>query len=120
MLCVRPRPPVDYSKCNQTVTIYHQNADKSVTRTVCANAFIDLRKNQNINETGATETNSFLLVIPGASLELYVGDKVFLGTGPQIITWASYIPATVPGLVVIKYVDPKYWQGEQCHVEAGG
>lgn len=90
-----------------------------MTRTVYANAFLDFRKNQNINKTGSTETNSFLLVVPGA-VSLTVGDKVLLGTGPLTITWASYIPVSVPGLVVVKYVDPKYWNGVQCHVEAGG
>lgn len=119
MLCVRPHSPVDYSKCNQTVTVYHMNADKTVTRTVYTSAFLDFRKNQNINKTGETQTNSFLLVIPGA-VTLYVGDKAYLGTGPETITWASYIPSTVTGLVVVKYVDPKYWNGSQCHVEAGG
>ena len=120
MLSVQPRPPVDYSKCDQTVTVYHQNTDKSVTRTVYEKkAFLDFRKNQSINKTGATETNSFLLVIPGA-VTLYNGDKAYLGTGPLTITWASYIPATVAGLVVVKYVDPKYWNGTQWHVEAGG
>lgn len=119
MLCVRPHSPVDYSKCNQTVTVYHLNADKSVTRTVYTNAFLDFRKNQNINKTGETQTNSFLLVIPG-EVVIYPGDKVYSGTGPEAITWASYIPSMVSGLVVVKYVDPKYWNGLQCHVEAGG
>lgn len=119
MLSVQSLPPVDYSKCNQTVTVYHQNADKTVTRMVYTDAFLDFRKNQNINKTGTTETNSFLLVIPGA-VALYNGDKAYLGTGPETITWASFIPANTPGLVVIKYVDPKYWNGLQYHVEAGG
>jgi len=118
MLSVQSRSPVDYSKCNQNVTVYHQSG-ATVTRTVYANAFLDFRKNQNINKTGSTETNSFLLVIPGA-VPLSVGDKVLLGTGPLTITWAAYIPSTVPGLVVVKYVDPKYWNGAQVHVEAGG
>lgn len=26
----------------------------------------------------------------------------------------------LPGLVVVKYVDPKYWGGKLVHVEAGG
>jgi len=32
----------------------------------------------------------------------------------------SAIPVKVPGLVVVKYVDPKYWNGKLVHVEAGG
>lgn len=119
MLCVQPRSPVDYRLCNQTVTVYHLNADKTMARTVHPNAFLDFRKNQNINKTGETQTNSFLLVIPGA-VALYTGDKAYLGTGPETVTWADFIPAKVDGLVVIKYVDPKYFNGIQCHVEAGG
>lgn len=119
MLCVCPHSPVDYSKCNQTVTVYHQNADKTVTRTVYPNAFLDFRKNQNINKTGSTESNSFLLVIPGA-VALYAGDKAYLGGGPETVSWNDFIPVKVPGLVILKYVDPKYWNGVQVHVEAGG
>lgn len=120
MLCVRPRSPVDYSKCNQMVTVYHQNSDKTVMRTVYSNAFLDFRKNQNINKTGSTESNSFLMVIPGAAVTLYVGDKAYLGAGPETVVWPDFIPVKVPGLVVVKYVDPKYWNGAQVHVEAGG
>lgn len=121
MLCVQRKScPLDYSKCNQTVTVYHQNSDKTVTRTVYDNAFLDFRKNQNVNKTGSSESNSFLLVIPGENVTLYNGDKILLGEGSETITWASFIPVSVSGLVVIKYVDPKYWNGKQCHVEAGG
>lgn len=119
MLTLRSKCHVSYEKCNQTVTAYHQNADKTVTRTVYTNGFLDFRKNQNVNKTGSSETNSFLLVIPGV-VTLYNGDKVFLGAGPTSITWADFIPTKIAGMVVIKYVDPKFWKGVQCHVEAGG
>jgi len=120
VLSVQSHCPVNYAKCNQTVTVYHLNADKTVMRTVYDKAFLDFRKNQNVNKTGSSETNSFLLVIPGASVVLSNGDKVYLGTGPEPVTWADFIPSKVAGLVVIKYVDPKYWNGAQVHVEAGG
>ncbi len=118
----RPRPPVDYSLCGQTVTVYHKDGE-TYTRTVYTRAFLDFRKNRNINKTGSKETNSFLLVIPGADARLYPQDKVILGVGPEVTTreqWAAFIPAKVPGLVVIQYVDPKYYGGQQIHVEAGG
>lgn len=123
MLTVQKRPPLDYEKCNQTVTIYHQAAVGSYTRTVCPCAFLDFRKTQNVDKTGSSEANSFLLVVPCAAQGVFVGDKVLLGTGPQVITreeWAALIPAKVPGLVVVKYVDPKYWNGKMVHLEAGG
>lgn len=120
MLNVRRRPPVDYSKCNQTVTIYHQDG---FTRTVVEHAFLDFRKTRNVEKTGSSEANTFLLVIPCAVQGVFVGDKVLLGIGPQVATreaWAALIPSKVPGLVVVKYVDPKYWNGQLVHVEAGG
>lgn len=115
--------PVDYRLCNQTVTVYHWDGGTEYTRKVFTNAFLDFRKTQNVDKTGSKEANSFLLVIPGAVVPVAVGDKVMHGEGPEITTreaWASFIPSKVPGLVVVKYVDPKYWHGSVVHTEAGG
>lgn len=125
MLCVRHigKYPLDYSKCCQTVTVYHKKDPGKYIRTVFRNAFLDFRKNRNIDKTGIRESNSFLLVIPGDGCPVTVNDKVLLGEGPEIESreaWANFIPAKVPGLVIVKYVDPKFWQGKPCHVEAGG
>ena len=115
--------PVDYSLCNQTVTVYHWDGKDTYTRKVFTDAFLDFKKTQNVDKTGSIEVNGFLLVIPVPSVPVSVGDKVLLGEGPEIATreaWASFIPAKVPGLVVVKYVDPKYWHGSIVHTEAGG
>lgn len=122
MLSVRPRPPVDYSKCNQTVTVYHKDGE-GYTRTVVKRAFLDFKKTQNVDKTGSREVNSFLLVVPCAVQGIFAGDKVLLGVGEEIASreaWAALIPSRVPGLVIVQYVDPKYWQGRLVHVEAGG
>jgi len=124
MVAVRNTCPVDYRLCNQTVTIYHRKGDGYYTRRLIERgAFLDFKKTQDIANTGSTEVNSFLLVIPCGENPLAVGDKVFLGVGPEISTresWADFIPSKVSGLVVVKYVDPKYWNGKLVHVEAGG
>lgn len=119
---LKPTCPVDYRLCNQTVTVYHKDGDE-YTRTVHKNAFLDFRKTQTVDKTGSRESNSFLLVIPGASQAVFVGDKVQLGEGPEITTreaWTAHIPAKVPGLVVVSYADPKFWNGRIVHTEAGG
>ena len=119
----RRTSPVDYSLCNQTVTVYHWDGGSAYTQKVFDNAFLDFKKVQNVDKTGSAEVNSFLLVIPGDEVPVAVGDKVILGEGPEINTredWAGFIPAKVPGLVVVKYVDPKYWHGTVVHTEAGG
>ena len=125
MLRIKRRAcPVDYSLCNQTVTIYHWDGEKTYTRKVIKDAaFLDFKKTQNVDKTGSKEVNSFLLVIPGPVVPVTVGDKVMLGDGPDVAdreAWSSFIPSKVPGLVVVKYVDPKYWHGSVVHTEAGG
>ena len=117
----RRKGPLDYRLCNQTVTVYHKEGDK-ITRTVHSDAFLDFKKTENVDKTGSKEVNSFLLVIPCSEVCVHPGDKVLLGTGEEITAarWPSFIPVKVPGLVVVKYVDPKYWSGKLVHVEAGG
>ena len=120
---LRKSCPVDYRKlCNQTVTVYHQ-ADGEYIRTVHTNAYLDFRKNLSVDKTGSKEANSFLLVLPGEEQQVFTGDKVLLGVGPEIGSredWAAFIPSKVNGLVVVSYVDPKYWNGQMVHTEAGG
>ena len=124
MVCVkRRRSPVDYGLCSQTVTLYRWDGKDSVTRRVIdKGAFLDFKKVQDIGKTGSTEVNGFLLVIPCEEVPVAVGDKVFHGEGPEVTAaeWKRFIPSTVPGLVVVKQVDPKYWKGRLVHVEAGG
>lgn len=117
----RRKGPLDYRLCNQTVTVYHKEGDK-ITRTVYSDAFLDFKKTENVDKTGSKEVNSFLMVIPCSEVCVHPEDKVLLGTGEEITAarWPSFIPMKVPGLVVVKYVDPKYWSGKLVHVEAGG
>lgn len=76
--------PVDYSLCNQTVTVYHWDGAATYTRTVIHGAFLDFKKTENGDKTGSSEVNSFLLVIPGQTVPWAVGDKVLLGEGPEV------------------------------------
>ena len=122
MLVLRSLSPVSYDLCDQTVTVYHTDG-KIYTRKVIRDAYLDYRKTQNVTKTGNTEANGFLLVIPGSDVLVSVGDKVMMGEGPEVTTreqWAALIPSRVPGLVVVQYVDPKYWRGQIVHTEAGG
>ena len=122
MLMLKPTCPVDYRMCNQTVTVYHQDGENYI-RTVYDHAFLDFRKTVTVDKTGSRDSNFFLLVIPGSTQAVFVEDKVLLGVGPEITdrtAWAAFKPSAVNGLVVVKYVDPKYWNGQMVHTEAGG
>lgn len=123
----RNASPVNYQLCDQTVTVYRKEEKSEgvlYRRTVYKNAFLDFKKTVSVDKLGATESNSFLLVIPGSVQSVYPGDKVYLGTGPEITSgdyWSKeFIPSKVDGLVVVKYADPKYWNGKIVHTEAGG
>ena len=124
MLCVKKnRSTVDYTLCNQTVTVYHWDGKTEYSRAVYRNAFLDFKKTRNVDKTGSKEANAFLLVLPCSTQGVFVGDKVLLGTGPECPSreaWAALVPAKMPGLGVVSYVDAKYWNGAMCHVEAGG
>lgn len=112
-----------YRLCDMAVTVYHRDGAGEITRTVHRRAFLDFRKNYNVNKTGSKEANGFLLLMPGDVVPVAVGDKVVLGEGPEVATdaaWRDFIPAKVPGLAVVKYVDPKYYKGRLAHTEAGG
>ena len=141
MMRVIKGPPVDYRLCNQTVTLYHAEMGDPFTcrRIVFRGAHFDAKKTEAVDKTGSREANGFLLVLPSGwagrpvwaaaaeegtpAFSLAAGDKVFLGEGPEIsdrAAWAKFVPASVPGLVVVKDVDVKYWSGQVCHIEAGG
>lgn len=120
----RRNGPMSYRQCVQTVTIYHRGDGDEITRRVVEQgAFLDFKKVQDVSKTGSREANSFLLVIPCGEILVFPGDKVLEGMGPELHgreAWAGFIPSKVPGLAVVKYVDPKYWRGCLVHVEAGG
>jgi len=111
----------NYTKLfKQTISVYDQTTYK---KTVYRNAFFDFRKVQNVDRTGSSEANTALIVVPGAAQPFRVGDKVMIGDGPVLAdarAWAEFIPAKYSGLVVIRYVDPKYYRGALVHWEAGG
>ena len=123
MLSVRRRPPLDYSLCRQIVTVYRQEAPGQYSRRVFRRAFLERRRQVETGRTGSSGESAFLRVLPGEEVLVRPGDKVLPGEGPEIATreeWAAFIPARVPGLVVVEYVAPRYWKGKLCHTEAGG
>lgn len=123
MLFVRKTCPVNYDLlCRQTVTVYRKEGEKYI-RKEYSKAFLDHKKTQSVDKIGSKEVNSFLLVVPGTVQTVFVDDKVYEGIGPEISTaeqWRDFVPAKVPGLVVVKYADCKKWDNAVVHTEAGG
>lgn len=130
------RPP-DYSLCDQAVTVYHQDAGKHVSRTVIRGVHLDAKSSHTLDKAGSKTEHTFLLVIPQRSCAFmppgeYTGnpgtytlaalDKVLPGEGPELAdaAWPSFLPARVPGLLIVRQIDPKYYSGKLCHVEVSG
>lgn len=114
----------DYSLCNQTVTVYHEDGGQ-VARTVHPRAYLSFKRTENVDRTGSSEASSFLLVVPGGELACRTGDKVLLGVGPEVPEdaarwWRTFVPSKVDNLVVVRHVDPHYFGGRMVHTEAGG
>ena len=111
----------NYTKLfKQTITVYDKD---TFSKKVYKNAFFDFNKVQTVDKTGSRETNGSLIVVPGSAQPFKVGDKVLMGKGPDIAdraAWSAFIPSKVPGLVIVKDVDPKYYMGVLVHWEAGG
>ena len=111
--------PLDYSLCNQTVTLYRLDPD-GVHRRVIRQAMYQHRTEQACGEQGITQERKFTLIIPGDA-KLLPGDRVYDGIGPVVTAdgWSSFLPVTVPGLSQVQYVRPCCWMGKICHTEAG-
>ena len=108
---------MDYSLCDETVTIYRKT-ETEIIRVVLENARL-IRKTLAPTESyGKSLEKKFWLIIP-ADFPLLLGDRVFAGTGPQVTDWKKFIPALVEELYEIGFVKPCYWDGELIHWEAG-
>ena len=111
--------------CRQTVTLYHADpAAATVTRTVLHGVFLDTRRRATPDTKGMHGATAFLLIIPHTRqpYTLAPQDRLLAGEGPTVdyAAWPGFVPAAVPGLCVVQYVDAKTLAGRPTHVEAGG
>lgn len=104
---------LDYALCRQTVTVYRFE-DGRLQRLVvdgCYYAWEDRRE-------GGFD-RKFLLVMPGNTQRVFVGDRIYDGVGPEAVDWKDFIPVKVAGLSEVAYVRPWFWEGRMEHLEAG-
>ena len=109
-----------YGLCQQTVTVYRMQ-DGQVHRQVIPNCSFSVQEEQQTGLMGAQILRRFLLIVPGASQQVFVGDRIMGGIGPLVTAaqWADFIPSCVDGLVQVGYAQPFYQDGVMCHTEAG-
>lgn len=105
--------PLDYSLCEQTVTVYRRQGE-GVARVVLDNCFLQLQRMQKTDTLGQQRACSFLLIVPGQEQMVFPGDRIFEGVGPEDLTWAQ-----TGAFDQVEYAKPCYWCGCICHTEAG-
>lgn len=112
--------PLDYSLCDRTVTLYRRQGNE-ILRLVVEGCYYSYQEVQVVDKAGCRRETKCLLIIPGDRQPVLAGDRVFDGVGPEVTlqNWAAFIPVRVAGLAEISYVQPYYWEGALCHVEAG-
>lgn len=112
--------PMDYSLCDQTVTIYRRQLN-TINRQVVEGCHYSWKEVQTEDVMGIRRQRLCLLILPADAADIQIGDRVYDGIGPQISAagWYTFLPVTVEGLSEINYVSPCYWEGTLCHIEAG-
>lgn len=111
--------PLDYSLCDETVTLYRRTED-GVLRRVIPNARYIWEEHLTTDASGAHQERKFLLILPGQR-DILPGDRVVGGIGPQITKaqWSTFLPVNTPGLSQVAYIKPCHYLGAVCHIEAG-
>ena len=111
---------MDYPMCSQRVTIYRKTAE-GITRTELPGCYIQWQEEESYDRLGRQAQRKFLLIQPGESQQVFPGDRVLEGIGPEIFDgeWHTFTPELVAGLGEVAYAKPFYLQGIFCHTEAG-
>ncbi len=108
--------PIDYSFCNRTVTIYRKQKNQ-VLRQVIENAYFQRQEQQKADTLGQSTRQKFLLILPGNVQNVFPGDWVMDGVGPEAANWCEVTQKKGAGEV--SYAEAYYWDGVLCHMEAG-
>ena len=110
--------PFVYPLCDQVVTVYGL-LDGKLTRRVLENVYYAWEDIRQETQEGIRLDRRFLLIVPGACQQVFPGDRVFDGIGPEAVDWEAFLPATVPGLSQVDYARVWRWDGRIVHTEAG-
>ena len=108
--------PLDYSLCQDTVTVYHR---EGLTRQVLEGVHYEFTSRREVEGGIAQVSRGFHLVIPGEG-RIRPGDKVLLGIGPELSAWNDLLPETCDTLGIVTSVQPRYYHGRLTHTEARG
>ena len=106
--------------CCQTVTVYRKTAG-GILRSELSGCYMQWEDNLSYGRLGKQTERKFLLIQPGECQQVFPGDRVLEGIGPEITPaeWSRFVPELVEGLGEVAYAKTYCWQGVFCHTEAG-
>ena len=110
--------PLDYSLCQQTVTVYQKKGEE-ISRHVAEKSYFSGSVSTPTEPYGKSKEKKFLLMIPGEEISLQPGDRIFAGIGPADVDWQTFLPVTVSQLYEAGSVRACRWEGRITHWEAG-
>ena len=108
---------MDYSLCDETVTLYRKT-ETGILRRVVDGVRLIRQIATPAESYGKSMEKKFLLIIP-ADFPMQTGERILAGIGPEVTDWENFLPAAVDDLYEISFVKPCYWDGELVHWEAG-
>ena len=111
MLKHRKNIPLDYSLCQDTVTVYHR---EGLTRRVLEKVHLEETQRNTVDVGRVQAEENFLLIIPGEGT-VVPGDRIYGGFGPHIRAWAD-----TAGFATVESVKHCRFRGKVCHTEARG
>ena len=111
MLKHRKNIPLDYSLCEDTVTVYRR---ESLTRRVLPGVHFEQTQSRSIDVGRALDTRGFLLIVPGG-FDIRLGDRIVPGEGPELTAWADTV-----GFATVEAVKHCRFRGRLCHTEVRG
>ena len=111
MLRHRKSIPLDYSLCQDTVTVYRR---EGLTRHILNKVHLEETRRRSLDVGREEREENFLLIIPG-TWDLQPGDRLCLGEGPEITAWAD-----TAGFATVASVKHCRFRGQVCHTEARG
>lgn len=110
--------PLNYSLCQQTVTVYQKKGEE-ISRQVAQTCYFSQSVSTPTQSYGKSKEKKFLLIIPGEEIPLQPGDRIFTGIGPETVDWQVFLPACIPEVFEVSFAKPCYWEGTLTHWEAG-
>ena len=110
--------PLDYSLCKQTVTVYRKTGGE-ILRKLAENCYLSSKCRIATESYGKSMEKKFQLIIPAGEICPEPGDRIYDGIGPEEVDWDRFLPALVPKLYEISFVNPCCWEGKVVHWEAG-